>query len=92
MALKLALWSTLFIEAADAFEPPLSLICQAVCLLVIMLFQGRISAWGQPVGGPQVVNLVAATLFLAVFALVLHVFVSFQRPLRRQGAAIGAAG
>jgi signal transduction histidine kinase len=70
--IKLALWSTLFLEAAVALEPPLTLICQAVCLVVIMFFQGRISAWGQLVRGPEVVELIAATFFLAVLALVLH--------------------
>jgi hypothetical protein len=37
LEIKLALWSILFIEAAVALEPPLTFICQAVCLVL----QGR---------------------------------------------------
>jgi signal transduction histidine kinase len=84
MALKLALWSILFVESTLAFAPPLSFVCQAVCLSVIMFFQGRLSAWGQPVLGPEVVDLIAGALFLAVLAFVLHVLRLLFAAITRQ--------
>lgn len=84
LALKLSLWSILFIESTLAFAPPLSLVCQASCLGVIMFFQGRVSAWGQPVRGPDVADLIAAALFLAALALVLHVLRLFFAAITRQ--------
>jgi len=84
MALKLALWSILFLEVAAVFEPRLSLVCQAVLLVVIICFQQRLSAWGQAVSGPRLVDLFAAALFLALLALVLQVLRRFCNAITRQ--------
>ena len=84
LTLKLALWSLLVLESGAFLDPPLSLFCQAVCLAVIMLFQGRLSVWGHMITGPGLVALLTASAFMIALAGVVHFLHLFSSVIDRQ--------
>jgi len=95
LALKLALWTALVLEAGFAFERALAALCQASTLLVLLLFQRRLVVWGAPVDGPALGSLALAAAFLAALALLLwalrlfsSVIVSQESQLERLDEAI----
>ena len=84
LPLKLALWSLLVLESGAFLDPPLSLVSQAVCLAVIVLFQGRLSVWGQVIRGPGPVELLTAGAFMMALAAVVHFLRIFSSVIDRQ--------
>ncbi len=73
MAIKLPLWTSMFLECGGFLPLPLSLPAQGAVFLVILFSQGPILIWGEvQVAGMRAVELAAAAIYLLGLSVLLH--------------------
>jgi signal transduction histidine kinase len=77
LSIKLALWSSLVLEACAYLHHPARLPAAAAIIAVELLFQQSFRAWGEPVAPPPLQFVVAAGAMLAGIAVVICTFQHF---------------
>ena len=70
MSIKIALWSSLVLEACAYLQHPFRLAAAASIITVVLLFQQRFRVWGESVEPPPLQLVVAACAWLAGLAVV----------------------